>query len=958
MEAFVAGVAKPCVVSGDWMGSYHAKFLASASRSQIPVLGESESSILKQLTSEGLACYIQIEAQTLSDLLNGYRDLIEKYKVDGVIISVPESTALLSHAKAAINAGIKFIIVDGPLGEVYEIDELYRLSRSAGATIAVGFQRAFLPQVIAVKRRIEAARAEGLQVSRISLHSKELHALLNESLTFMSQSGNDFRLVEDLLGERIVQVSSTSTANSHITCTHPTISTPTSNHGPSSGDPVPELAPCVQCAITVGLTERGTLFEVNSIQRNHHSSLEEIVSSPCGEEEFHGTAYSSAISSNSAHCRVGITVIEIDLSGPLHGSGATMLRCQIPAVGSPHPRPGSEETLLQQYASVYEYQDRAFVHGLKSNTYVAPCGLQEACRIARVNDLASRSMQENGRVFKLYHPSDKAFSVGIAGAGADINQGAIVSPATDENPRGDVVIVAAYARSKASAVNLAHTASQHPVAVFADLDGMISYLSGLPNPLLYVPMIPSPGKLAAILKASAAGIPVLAEKPICCNRTEVEDLISQYKRIVVQNPAVVPGKIFVGQHSAVSSACALAWQIVRENGGMAHLYFRLDWPKIPDLDQRMFDADGGGPVLDLMVYGVSMFHSLCNAEGLFDGDSEPISNDGDATLFNSHSSSNSSSYSSYSDSCNSDGRTNSKRMNDSRRYGRYKVTVEDLTVVPATGGISGGKVESSVTARLHYYPSSSQHGTAHSRISPGVGRPAGLGGTIDNDKGNSCSEMCVSALLESSMVADTVGDSICRIDLRNGKQLVFKSPVHPHACSDPAKQLVLLGPAQPSHVGCLSGAGPSSGPSSGTGGIVDGASGVGDRAGTAKGRASSACPCARSPRTVEKTYALPEKTSSYRQQIDTVMQCCSTDSSSSSAAVGAAATTAAAGSGGGGGMCASSIPPLVDTSGEFHGAGPVVVGDVPYDLSLDAAARHAYVMDLIFEQIRLPKKIE
>jgi hypothetical protein len=58
--------------------------------------------------------------------------------------------------------------------------------------------------------------------------------------------------------------------------------------------------------------------------------------------------------------------------------------------------------------------------------------------------------------------------------------------------------------------------------------------------------------------------------------------------------------------------------MIEKNGPFDSIYFYFCWPKIIELDRRLFESDIGGPLLDLGIYGLTTFKMLLGSKSKFE----------------------------------------------------------------------------------------------------------------------------------------------------------------------------------------------------------------------------------------------------------------------------------------------------------------------------------------------------
>jgi len=103
-------------------------------------------------------------------VMTDYRELIERDDVDGVAVLLPHA---LHHpvAKAALEAG-KHVLVEKPMTvNADEARDLVETSKRVGKILAIGYQRAYLPEYLYVKRMVE--RGEFGKVRFMTAHVEQ-----------------------------------------------------------------------------------------------------------------------------------------------------------------------------------------------------------------------------------------------------------------------------------------------------------------------------------------------------------------------------------------------------------------------------------------------------------------------------------------------------------------------------------------------------------------------------------------------------------------------------------------------------------------------------------------------------------------------------------------------------------------------------------------------------------------
>ena len=133
-------------------------------------------------------------------------------------------------------------------------------------------------------------------------------------------------------------------------------------------------------------------------------------------------------------------------------------------------------------------------------------------------------------------------------------------------------------------------------------------------------MIPSQKKVDLCLQAAYHGITVLAEKPFLCTAKEIEEFNKVYNNMPAKKGSSIPkGKILVGQHST-NHPCfyQLASYIKNYGKAVSKIDYSFAWPKVTGSsigkENRCYDVNGGGPILDLGVYAISFFHFVLGEE--------------------------------------------------------------------------------------------------------------------------------------------------------------------------------------------------------------------------------------------------------------------------------------------------------------------------------------------------------
>merc|ERR1711884_897020 len=83
------------------------------------------------------------------------------------------------------------------------------------------------------------------------------------------------------------------------------------------------------------------------------------------------------------------------------------------------------------------------------------------------------------------------------------------------------------------------------------------------------------------------------------------------------------GKIIVGQHSVTHPGHQQIKSYIDQYGSrVAGVTYTFSWPKVTgssiSKENRCYDKDNGGPVLDLGVYGASFIHYILGEDYKFD----------------------------------------------------------------------------------------------------------------------------------------------------------------------------------------------------------------------------------------------------------------------------------------------------------------------------------------------------
>lgn len=211
--------------------------------------------------------------------------------------------------------------------------------------------------------------------------------------------------------------------------------------------------------------------------------------------------------------------------------------------------------------------------------------------------------------------SQKKMKIGIIGADAGIT-GMSVAKVLKENGGNDFEVVSAYGRNPEAARKMCENYKEFSNDFTLHRDEFSVYedstlQSDVGNSAIYIPMIPSSGKRAAILEAVSQGITVLCEKPLCTNAEEVRALRAAYEDILVSNPNA--GKIMVGLHSLTHPSYSVfksTLSRLSRTQKISRINCIGSWPKTPSADPRMFCPNGGGPFIDMAIYFVSIVNDL------------------------------------------------------------------------------------------------------------------------------------------------------------------------------------------------------------------------------------------------------------------------------------------------------------------------------------------------------------
>ena len=247
----------------------------------------------------------------------------------------------------------------------------------------------------------------------------------------------------------------------------------------------------------------------------------------------------------------------------------------------------------------------------------------------RFLDVAEKSSKFNSKKMSFKKIESDQLLIGIPGCSADIVNAAITEPARKDDPFQRYLICCSSSRNRENTLNFAKNNIEHPITIM-DNNEMIPSLKNLRmhhKVSMYNPMIPCQSKVDLCLQAVYNGITVLAEKPFLCTAPEIKEFMNVYNNFEIHNSKfgveVTKGKILVGQHSICHPSYRQMLSYIKNYGkDVSNITYIFSWPKIQGSsitkENRCYDVNGGGPMVDLGVYAVSFFHFILGDDYNFD----------------------------------------------------------------------------------------------------------------------------------------------------------------------------------------------------------------------------------------------------------------------------------------------------------------------------------------------------